>query len=61
MPQAALTPDALAQMLARIFADPPGLARRATRAHALATPNAAGRLADVVDELVLSSDRKKAA
>jgi UDP-N-acetylglucosamine--N-acetylmuramyl-(pentapeptide) pyrophosphoryl-undecaprenol N-acetylglucosamine transferase len=61
MPQAALTPDGLAQMLAGIFADPPGLARRATRAHALATPNAAGRLADVVDELVLSSDRKEAA
>ena len=61
VPQAALTPDVLAQMLGKIFADPLGLARRAARAHALATPNAARNLADVVDELALSSDRKEAA
>jgi UDP-N-acetylglucosamine--N-acetylmuramyl-(pentapeptide) pyrophosphoryl-undecaprenol N-acetylglucosamine transferase len=61
VPQAALTPDVLAQMLGKIFADPLGLARRAARAHALATPNAARKLADVVDELALSSDRKEAA
>jgi UDP-N-acetylglucosamine--N-acetylmuramyl-(pentapeptide) pyrophosphoryl-undecaprenol N-acetylglucosamine transferase len=51
VPQAALTPDSLAQMLNRIFADPLGLAWRAARAHALATPHAAEKLADVVDEL----------
>ena len=61
VPQKSLTPDVLAQMLGRIFADPLGLARRAARAHALAMPNAAGKLADMVDELALSSDRKEAA
>ena len=61
VPQAHLTADALAQMLGKIFADPLGLARRASRAHALATPNAAGKLADVVDELAFASDRKEAA
>lgn len=61
VPQHMLTPDALAQMLNRIFADPLGLARRAARAHALATPNAARNLADVIDQLALSSDWKEAA
>lgn len=51
VPQPTLTPDSLAQMLNRIFADPLSLAQRAARAHALATPHAAGKLADVVDEL----------
>ncbi|HEX2760157.1 MAG TPA: undecaprenyldiphospho-muramoylpentapeptide beta-N-acetylglucosaminyltransferase [Rhizomicrobium sp.] len=50
--QSDLTPDLLAQMLVQIFADPLALARRATAAHALATPNAAAKLADVVDDLV---------
>lgn len=61
VPQSVLTPDFLAQMLGRIFADPLGLALRASRAHALAMPNAAGKLADIVDELALSFDRKEAA
>lgn len=61
MRQSALTPDLLALTLARIFADPLGLAQRATRAHALAMPNAAGKLADMVEELALSCDRKEAA
>ena len=61
VPQRLLTPDHLAQMLGGIFADPLGLARTAARAHALATPNAAGKLADVVDQLAFSSDRKEAA
>jgi UDP-N-acetylglucosamine--N-acetylmuramyl-(pentapeptide) pyrophosphoryl-undecaprenol N-acetylglucosamine transferase len=61
VPQAALTPDTLAQMLNRIFSDPLGLAQRAARAHALATPDAAGKLADVVDELALSSSKRRAA
>jgi UDP-N-acetylglucosamine--N-acetylmuramyl-(pentapeptide) pyrophosphoryl-undecaprenol N-acetylglucosamine transferase len=51
MAQADLSPDSLAQMLIRIFADPQGLARRAAAAHALATPNAAANLADVVENL----------
>ena len=50
--QAGLTPDSLAQMLMRIFADPVGLALRAAAAHALAVPHAAEKLADVVDDLV---------
>jgi UDP-N-acetylglucosamine--N-acetylmuramyl-(pentapeptide) pyrophosphoryl-undecaprenol N-acetylglucosamine transferase len=61
VPQRALTPDGLAQMLNTIFADPLALAQRASRAHALATPNAAVKLADAVEQLALSSDRKEAA
>jgi UDP-N-acetylglucosamine--N-acetylmuramyl-(pentapeptide) pyrophosphoryl-undecaprenol N-acetylglucosamine transferase len=49
--QSALSPDFLAQMLIRIFADPTALARRAAAAHMLATANAAGKLADVVENL----------
>jgi UDP-N-acetylglucosamine--N-acetylmuramyl-(pentapeptide) pyrophosphoryl-undecaprenol N-acetylglucosamine transferase len=49
--QSELTPDALAQMLIKIFAAPSDLARRAACAHALATPHAAERLADVVETL----------
>jgi UDP-N-acetylglucosamine--N-acetylmuramyl-(pentapeptide) pyrophosphoryl-undecaprenol N-acetylglucosamine transferase len=49
--QSALSPDFLAQMLIRIFADPAALSRRAAAAHALATANAAGKLADVVEQL----------
>lgn len=56
-----LTPDSLAQMITQVFADPLALARRATAAHALATPNAAARLADVVDDLVNPSSKKEAA
>jgi UDP-N-acetylglucosamine--N-acetylmuramyl-(pentapeptide) pyrophosphoryl-undecaprenol N-acetylglucosamine transferase len=46
-----LSPDSLAQMLTKIFADPLALARRATTAHALATPQAAKNLADAVEKL----------
>ena len=46
-----LSPDFLAQMLAGIFADPQDLKRRAAKAHALATPDAAGKLADMVEKL----------
>lgn len=49
--QPALTPDYLAQMLTKIFADPLGLARMAAKAHALATPHAARNLADAVDRI----------
>ena len=50
--QSALSPDSLAKMLMRIFADPLSLAACATAAHSLATPHAAEKLADVVDDLV---------
>jgi len=49
--QADLTPDALAQMLIKIFAEPRDLARRAACAHAIAVPQAAEKLADVVEKL----------
>jgi UDP-N-acetylglucosamine--N-acetylmuramyl-(pentapeptide) pyrophosphoryl-undecaprenol N-acetylglucosamine transferase len=49
--QSELTPDRLAKVLIAIFNDPIDLARRAAAAHALATPNAAGKLADVVESL----------
>jgi UDP-N-acetylglucosamine--N-acetylmuramyl-(pentapeptide) pyrophosphoryl-undecaprenol N-acetylglucosamine transferase len=53
MAQAELTPDVLAQTLTRIFAQPSDLARRAAAAHALATPHAAEKLADVVESLAI--------
>jgi len=46
-----LTPDLLANMLTGIFADPQDLKRRAASAHALAVPDAAGKLADLVERL----------
>ena len=53
--QAELSPDRLARMLSDIFAQPDDLARRAAAAHALATPHAAEKLADVVDKLAVRS------
>ena len=50
-PQRDLSPDSLAQMLTKIFANPADLADRAAAAHALAVPDAAGKLADMVDRL----------
>lgn len=55
--QAALTPDSLAQMLTRLFANPLALARMAARAHGLATPHATQKLADAVEQL---AERKAA-
>jgi UDP-N-acetylglucosamine--N-acetylmuramyl-(pentapeptide) pyrophosphoryl-undecaprenol N-acetylglucosamine transferase len=46
-----LSPELLARMLTGIFADPADLARRAAIAHTLATPDAAARLADLVERL----------
>jgi UDP-N-acetylglucosamine--N-acetylmuramyl-(pentapeptide) pyrophosphoryl-undecaprenol N-acetylglucosamine transferase len=46
-----LTPQKLAAMLQDAFAQPEDLARRAAAAHAQARPDAAQRLADVVDKL----------
>jgi len=46
-----LSPEFLAQMLTGIFADPRDLAHRAALAHSLATPDAASKLADLVERL----------
>jgi UDP-N-acetylglucosamine--N-acetylmuramyl-(pentapeptide) pyrophosphoryl-undecaprenol N-acetylglucosamine transferase len=46
-----LSPDSLAEMLTAIFAAPAELADRAAAAHALATPDAAQRLADAVEKI----------
>jgi UDP-N-acetylglucosamine--N-acetylmuramyl-(pentapeptide) pyrophosphoryl-undecaprenol N-acetylglucosamine transferase len=46
-----LTPEKLSSMLIAILADPQDLARRAKAAHTLAKPDAASRLADVVENL----------
>jgi UDP-N-acetylglucosamine--N-acetylmuramyl-(pentapeptide) pyrophosphoryl-undecaprenol N-acetylglucosamine transferase len=46
-----LTPDMLARMLNDIFSAPADLAKRAAAAHALAVPNAAEKLADLVENL----------
>ena len=46
-----MTPDYLSQMLIGIFEDPIALSKVAERAHALAVPHAAQKLADVVEQL----------
>ena len=46
-----LTADGLAKMLTEIFSAPADLAARAANAHALATPAAAEKLADMVEQL----------
>jgi UDP-N-acetylglucosamine--N-acetylmuramyl-(pentapeptide) pyrophosphoryl-undecaprenol N-acetylglucosamine transferase len=46
-----LTADGLAKMLAEIFSAPSDLAIRAAKAHALAVPGAAEKLADMVEQL----------
>ena len=50
-----LAPDSLARMLAAVFAAPADLARRAALAHSLAVPNAAEKLADMVENLAQPS------
>jgi UDP-N-acetylglucosamine--N-acetylmuramyl-(pentapeptide) pyrophosphoryl-undecaprenol N-acetylglucosamine transferase len=49
--QSELTPQRLSEMLTKILSDPADLARRARAAHTLARPDAAQRLADVVENL----------
>ena len=49
--QSELTPAKLADMLQTTFSSPDDLARRAAAAHALAKPDAAQRLADLVDRI----------
>ena len=52
MPQPAFTPEALAKHLATILGNPPVLARAAAAAAQLGRPDAARRLADLVQSLV---------
>jgi UDP-N-acetylglucosamine--N-acetylmuramyl-(pentapeptide) pyrophosphoryl-undecaprenol N-acetylglucosamine transferase len=54
--QKRLDGESLARMLNDIFADPLGLARRAAAAHRLATPQAAEKLADLVERLAAGAD-----
>ena len=50
-----LRPESLARMMIEIFSTPADLAKRAAAAHALAVPNAAERLADLVENLAGSA------
>ena len=47
-------------MLTEIFSAPADLARRAARAHALATPGATEKLADMVEQLSAMPQRSAA-
>lgn len=49
--QSALSPDKLALLLTQILSDPDELARRAAAAHALGKPDAARRLADLIERI----------
>ncbi len=49
--QAELTPERLAELLEGLLSEPERLAVAANKAHAMATPDAVARLADLVDEL----------
>ncbi len=50
-PQGDLSRDSLAQMIGAILVDPAEMARRAVAAHAMAMPNATGKLADMVEDI----------
>lgn len=52
MPQSTASPDALAQLLIAVLADPKAMTQTATSAASFAIPDAAGRLADVVTALI---------
>lgn len=51
LPQKDFTPEKLSTMLAAIFADPEGLAKKASAALSLAKPHATRALADLVEHL----------
>ena len=57
--EADLSPELLSQMLTGIFADPGDLKTRAARAHSLATPDATGKLADLVERLADGPSRQR--
>jgi UDP-N-acetylglucosamine--N-acetylmuramyl-(pentapeptide) pyrophosphoryl-undecaprenol N-acetylglucosamine transferase len=52
LPQPAASPEALAQLLITVLADPKAMTQTATSAASFAIPDAAGRLADVVTALI---------
>jgi len=54
--QAELTPERLAELLQALLSQPPRLAEAAGKAHAMATPDAVARLADLVDELARAKE-----
>ena len=60
MPQPTATPEALAQLLIAILADPKAMSQTAAAAGAAAIPDAAGRLADVVTKLTRDEDGARA-
>jgi UDP-N-acetylglucosamine--N-acetylmuramyl-(pentapeptide) pyrophosphoryl-undecaprenol N-acetylglucosamine transferase len=49
IPEAGFTAEGLAGVLSRLVTDPAGLARRAAAARSVAQPDAAERLADLVE------------
>ncbi len=51
IPEKDFTPDRLAESLMRILGDPTELARRSAAARSVATPDAAARLADLVERV----------
>jgi UDP-N-acetylglucosamine--N-acetylmuramyl-(pentapeptide) pyrophosphoryl-undecaprenol N-acetylglucosamine transferase len=55
-----LTADSLARMLTEIFSAPYDLGARAAHAHALATPGATEKLADMVEQLSATPERSAA-
>lgn len=54
LPQAALTPDQLADQVQALLADPAALERMGAQARTLAVPDAAARLANVIAEVAAS-------
>lgn len=56
MPQPGFTPEGLAKHLAAVFANPPVLARAAEAAASQARPDAARRLADLVQSLIARAE-----
>jgi UDP-N-acetylglucosamine--N-acetylmuramyl-(pentapeptide) pyrophosphoryl-undecaprenol N-acetylglucosamine transferase len=49
-----LSVEGLCEILVRLLSDPPGLARMAAAARSVARPDAAERLADVVEQTALN-------
>jgi UDP-N-acetylglucosamine--N-acetylmuramyl-(pentapeptide) pyrophosphoryl-undecaprenol N-acetylglucosamine transferase len=54
--QAELTPERLAELVQALLSQPARLAEAAEKAHAMATPDAVARLADLVDELARAKE-----
>ncbi len=50
LPEDQLTPESLAEVLARLFGHPADLARMSDAARSVASPDAAEKLADLVEK-----------